>query len=290
MHLFVQQPQIVEASWQEVYSAALRLYARLITFIPEFFGALIVIVFTLLMVRLVRRTLLPVLGRTTLNGNVQFLLLRSLSIAIWLLGLSVVLSVLNINMTGTFTALGVTGAAIGFAVHDVIGNFVAGLVLLSSQPFKLGDTVQIDAYEGTVKRIEVRATVIQVIDGREVSIPNSKVFGGIIIKQTDLSSRRITLSLQVSDIHPFALVKETLLAAVQKTPGVAADPAPEIYVNAMNFNSLTVELRCWVADAKAQVTTASNLRVAVKVALQNAEITLIAPPNNANPAAMAKIV
>jgi small-conductance mechanosensitive channel len=286
--LLLQQPQLVEASWQEVYSASIRLYARLIVFIPEFLGALIVIVLTLLITRLVRRTMLPVLARTTLNGNVQFLLLRSLSIAIWLVGLSVVLGVLNINMTGTFTALGITGAAIGFAVHDVIGNFVAGLVLLSSQPFKLGDTVQIDTYEGTVKRIEVRATVLHILDGREVSIPNSKVFSSIIIKQTDISSRRIVFNLHVADSHPFSLVKEILLVAIQKTPGIALEPAPEIYVNTINANSLAIEVRCWVSDAKTQPLTASNLRVTVKAALQAAEITLVALPNNAIPGTAVK--
>ena len=72
--------------------------------------------------------------------------------------------------------LGISGVAIGFAFLDILQNFLAGILILLTEPFRLGDQIVVGGYEGTVEEIETRATSIRTYDGRRVVIPNSNLF------------------------------------------------------------------------------------------------------------------
>lgn len=72
--------------------------------------------------------------------------------------------------------LGIGTVAIGFAFQNILQNFLAGILLLISQPFHLGDTISVTGLEGTVEDIEARATIITTKEGRKVVIPNATVF------------------------------------------------------------------------------------------------------------------
>src|SRR5579859_5636717 len=86
--------------------------------------------------------------------------------------------------------LGIGGVAIGFAFQNILQNFLAGLLPLWSQPFRVGDEIKIDAYEGTVEEIQTRATIVKTYDGRQVVISNSDLFTHAVIVNTALGSRR----------------------------------------------------------------------------------------------------
>src|SRR5439155_24193687 len=181
MVLFTFQQNPIEVSWAQVSQSYSRLFVRVIDYLPAVIGAFFVIILTAIMARFVRRAVNTAMGRTKADQYVRLLVVRISGIGVWLVGIVVMLSVLNINMIGISATFGITGAAIGFAVHSIIANFVAGIVLLSIRPFKLGDLVTIETYEGIVERIEIRVTVLKTAEGKEVSIPNSKVFSAVII-------------------------------------------------------------------------------------------------------------
>ncbi len=72
--------------------------------------------------------------------------------------------------------LGIGSVAIGFAFQNILQNFLAGLLLLCTEPFRVGDQIRLDNFEGTVEAIETRATTIKTYDGRRVVIPNADLF------------------------------------------------------------------------------------------------------------------
>jgi len=72
--------------------------------------------------------------------------------------------------------LGISGVAIGFAFQNILQNFLAGLLLLWAEPFRIGDEIKLDNYEGSVEEIQTRATFIKTYDGRRVVIPNADLF------------------------------------------------------------------------------------------------------------------
>ena len=266
--------QTLGASWENVSNAYLQLYIKLIGFLPNLFSALFVILFTTLLSRFTRGVIGRAMNKTHADANISFLVVRSGSIVVWLIGIAVILSVLKIDMAGAFAAFGVTGAAIGFAIRDIIANFVAGVVLLSIQPFKIGDTVVIETYEGTVERVELRVMVLKLADTREVSIPNSKVFSSIIVKHTAQSTSKISFSLGLDTEVSFEHAKELILATISTVEGVATTPAPGISISSFAANVINIDIYCWVKESANLVTTSSQVKISVKEMLTQEQIAL----------------
>lgn len=80
----------------------------------------------------------------------------------------------SFNPADALAALGIGGVAIGFAFKDILQNFLAGILILLTEPFKLNDQIIFNDYEGTVEHIQTRATTIRTYDGRRVVIPNAE--------------------------------------------------------------------------------------------------------------------
>jgi small conductance mechanosensitive channel len=95
-----------------------------------------------------------------------------------LLGFLVAFSIVapSFQASDLIKILGISGVAIGFAFQNILQNFLAGLLLLWAEPFRVGDEIKLDGFEGTVEEIQTRATIIRTYDEREVVIPNADLF------------------------------------------------------------------------------------------------------------------
>ncbi|TFH35005.1 MAG: mechanosensitive ion channel, partial [Anaerolineales bacterium] len=85
------------------------------------------------------------------------------------------------RLSTLLAGLGIAGVTIGFALQDVAKNFIAGVLLLLSRPFEIGDTIQVSGYTGKVLVINLRSTEMREVDGRFVIIPNTEVFAKPIV-------------------------------------------------------------------------------------------------------------
>ena len=126
--------------------------------------------------------------------------------------------------------LGIGGVAIGFAFQNILQNFLAGLLLLWSQPFRVGDEIKLDNYEGTVEQIQARATLIRTYDERQIVIPNADLFTRSVIVNTALGARRWEYDITVSGTTDLSDVKSEIVNAVRAVAGVLPDPSPEALV------------------------------------------------------------
>lgn len=86
--------------------------------------------------------------------------------------------------------LGVSSVAIGFAFKDILQNWLAGLLILLRNPFSINDQIEVNGHEGTVERIETRATIIKTYDGQRIVIPNSDIYTNAIMVKTAYEFRR----------------------------------------------------------------------------------------------------
>ncbi|GJD18175.1 hypothetical protein RIVM261_031310 [Rivularia sp. IAM M-261] len=87
--------------------------------------------------------------------------------------------------------LGISGVAFGFAFRDILQNFLAGILILLTEPFRIDDQIVFKNFEGTVENIETRATTIRTYDGRRIVIPNSELFTNSVQVNTAFDNRRI---------------------------------------------------------------------------------------------------
>jgi small-conductance mechanosensitive channel len=147
-----------------------------------------------------------------------------------LLGLLVAFSIVapSFQASDLIKILGISGVAIGFAFQNILQNFLAGLLLLWSEPFRVGDEIKIDSFEGTVQEIQTRATIIKTYDERQVVIPNADLFTHSVIVNTAYEKRRWEYDLDLNDGRGLPQLKNAIIQAIRSVPGVLTDPPPEV--------------------------------------------------------------
>jgi len=149
--------------------------------------------------------------------------------------------------------LGIGGVAIGFAFQNILQNFLAGLLLLWSEPFRVGDEIKLDSFEGTVEEIQARATIVKTYDERRVVIPNADLFTHSVIVNTALERRRWEYDFTVATIRDLTALKSAVMGAVRGVPGVLSDPAPEVLVMDLTVaeqSSLKLRVLWWTNDPR----------------------------------------
>jgi len=230
--------------WQAAYQMVDSFFARLPSLIVGVIVFFVFYVFSILLSRVILRTT----RRRRPNMGVVFA--RLISAATILLGFLVAFSVVapSFQAGDLIKILGISGVAIGFAFQNILQNFLAGLLLLWAEPFRIGDEIKLDPYEGTVEEIQTRATIIKTYDGRRVVIPNADLFTHSVTVNTALDIRRWEYDLAVNGIRELAELKSLVSNAVSKVQGVLPDPRPEVLVMDLgdpDLNAVKVRVLWW---------------------------------------------
>lgn len=152
---------------------------------------------------------------------------------------------LQVDITSLVAALGAAGLTASFALQGSLSNFVSGMQIIFTRPFKMGDYLSFEGYEGTVKRIEVLYTVLATFDNKEVVVPNSKMTGSVVVNFTSNGTRRLDLAYGVSYQSDLPEVKSILEKLSQEDSRVLQDPAPVIAVGEWKDSSVTVVMKLW---------------------------------------------
>jgi small conductance mechanosensitive channel len=198
-----------------------------------------------------------VILRTThkYRPNLGVIFARLTGAATVLLGFLVAFSVVapSFQAGDLIKILGIGGVAIAFTFQNILQNFLAGLLLLWSEPFRVGDEIKLDTFEGTVEEIEARATIIETYDGRRVVIPNADLFTRSVTVNTALAVRRWEYDLKVKDVRDLAELRSLIINTVKKAPGTLSDPSPEVLVMDLGdavSNVLTVRVLWWARSPR----------------------------------------
>jgi small-conductance mechanosensitive channel len=173
------------------------------------------------------------------------------------------------------SALGIGGIAIGFAFKDIFENFLAGILILITRPFRIGDQIIYDKYEGTVEDIHIRATWLKTYDGRRVVIPNSDVFTHAVTVNTAFDNRRLEDVFKIRDGSDAEEAKLIIATLLNETEGVLPDPKADVVVTAFDDTSVNLKARWWSKSRIGDVLIAQDhVLSAVRKSLADARITL----------------
>lgn len=165
-------------------------------------------------------------------------------------GIVLGLDQVNFNVTGFIAGLGIAGLTIGFALQDITRNFVAGIILMTRKPFKIGDTVTIGSHTGTVLSINTRDTVIKTFDGETVILPNINVFTTAIVNHTDLPLQRWTVRIGLGYSEDIARASQVFLETVISVEGVMKDPPATVFAEQLGDSAVSLAARFWVDQTK----------------------------------------
>jgi small conductance mechanosensitive channel len=142
--------------------------------------------------------------------------------------------------------LGIGSVAIGFAFRDILQNFLAGILLLITEPFRIGDQIVVGSYEGTVEEIQTRATLLKTYDGRRVVIPNADLFVDSVTVNTAFEKRRIEYDVGIGYGDDVEKARRLIAAALGGCSSVLDDPAPEVLVIEFAPSSVNLRVRWWI--------------------------------------------
>ena len=142
--------------------------------------------------------------------------------------------------------LGIGSVAIGFAFRDIFQNFLAGILLLLTEPFRVGDQIIVNTFEGTVEDIQTRATFIKTYDGRRVVIPNANLFTESVIVNTAFEIRRLEYDIGIGYGDDIDRTKPLILEAMAGIEGVLQEPPPEALVVQLADSSIHLRARWWI--------------------------------------------
>jgi len=178
-------------------------------------------------------------------------LLREMLISIsgtivFLVGVLVALSQVGVSVTPMIAGLGVVGFIVGFALQDTLSNFAAGAMILAYRPFDTGDFISAAEVEGTVQKMNLVNTTVVTIDNRVLIIPNSKIWGGVILNFTGQHLRRTDVIYNVSyseDLDHVQKVLEDLIAADER---FLTTPEPIVRVKQFSDSSIDFLVRAYV--------------------------------------------
>ena len=152
----------------------------------------------------------------------------------------------SVSAADLFNLLGIGGVAIGFAFRDVLQNLLAGILILLTRPFVIGDQIRAGSHEGTVEDVWVRATVLRTYDNQRVLIPNATLFVDKITVITAHDKRRLAFPLTIGNSDDIREARRVIVEALQATEGVLADPPAEALVTGLGAAGVDMTARLWI--------------------------------------------
>lgn len=193
--------------------------------------------------------------------------------------LAMLVALPNFTPTKLMGALGIGSVAIGFAFKDIFQNLLSGILLLLSEPFRIGDQIVVKNFEGVVESIEIRATVIRTYDGRRVVIPNSEIYTSAVTVNTAYPNRRLEFDVGISyddDIH---LAKQIIRQSLDDCPSVSKEAEPSVIVTELADWSVNIRVRWYISDGTQARRMASldEVIITIKEALDAANIEIPYP-------------
>lgn len=226
----------------------------------------------------VRRLLRVIFHRIIDDLTIENLIKQLGFYAVWGLGLLVAVDALGFDPETVIAGLGVTGLALGFALKDIISNFVSGLLILTLRPFEITGQIVVGDTEGSVERIELRATHIRTYGGRLVLVPNAEVFTSRVTNNTASPVRRASATFPLVYDTDLAMAQAVVLDAVSAVDGVSPEPPTSLRVRNLGSDDIEVEVRFWTDSRRSDyVSTTSMVRCAILNALRSAGVSLPDP-------------
>jgi small-conductance mechanosensitive channel len=222
-----------------------------------------------------------VLERRILRETVDDLSLRKVAAnairaLLLLVGVLFALSATGVDLTALSVLGGAIGVGLGFGLQKLAANYVSGFVILFERSLRIGDTVRVDQFEGTVMDIKTRYTLIRSLGGRESIVPNEKMITERI-ENLSLADPRILLTTDVtvgydSDVDQ---VRQILLDAAVGTERVISDPEPAARLARLGADGLEFTLLFWIADpSNGQLNVRSEVNLKVLKGLRDAGIEI----------------
>jgi small conductance mechanosensitive channel len=222
----------------------------------------------------VARTTARGLHRLDLEPPVRQLLTRVARVLVVILFAILALQNLGIELLPLIAGLGVAGAGIALATQGVLSNVVAGLTIIFTKPYRVGEYIAVVGVEGAVDAISLFSTTLRHPDRSRIVVPNRKVVGEILQNFGKIRQSEIQVGIAYESDMSAAL--GTISDVVRANPRVLADPVPVIQVITLAESAVQIAVKPWVAVAD-YIAVVGELNLSIVQELQRRGIEIPYP-------------
>lgn len=217
---------------------------KAVEFGPKLLTAIVILTIGFFVGRWIGRLMQRWLGKIELEPPLRMLIVRIVRILVLGLFLILALQNLGVELLPLIAGLGVAGVGVGLAMQGVLGNLVAGLTIIFTRPFRVGEYVSMVGEEGRVETIELFVTRLSHPDLSRIVIPNRKIVGEILHNYGRIRQLDVVVGVAyATDLNEAIAGIQSVLAANSRC---LKDPAPVIRVIATADSSINIAVKPWV--------------------------------------------
>lgn len=243
--------------------------------IPLFIAAGVILLVSLLIAKVASSIAERALVKSTVHKTAFSIVSKSVYIICLVVGVTVALRVAGLDIS---FVIGAATFGLGFAMKDLIENYISGVIIVLQEPFRVGDMVQLGSTMGWVEQIEARVTFVKSLDGQRVVIPNSQMISKALVNFSTFPQRRLAIKVGVSYDTDLKRVLEIIKGVLEGDEEVLRSPAPLVLFQEFGDSALGLEARFWIdQNVSHWLRVPSKVSVKVKQALDAAGINIPYP-------------
>ncbi len=210
----------------------------------QIIGAIIILVLGLLVAKLSARLVLKICNKRHLDVTITKFFAGVTKLIVIAFALVIAMAKFGITIAPMVAALGAGAFGLTLALQGPVANYGAGLALIITRPFKVGNTLTLHGLTGIVEEIKLGATVLTTEDGEEITIPNRKVIGEIYINSfpNKIVEASIGIAYSADPETAIAIIKECL----ETEESITQDPPPQVGIEEFGDSSINIGYRYWV--------------------------------------------
>ena len=268
-------------TYQSILGSANEIWIGFVERIPYFVASIIVILIFWFLSIIFKKIVHKLLGSRSRHQNLVKVFQRVGGALIFFIGfmIAMVIAVPGFTPAKLIGALGIGSVAIGFAFKDIFQNLLSGILLLISEPFRIGDQIVSGDYEGTVEDIKIRATTIKTYDGRQVVIPNSDLYTSALTVNTAYKQRRLQVAVGIGYEDDIEAAKAEIIKALDKIESVSKKATPSVIATGFGGSSIDLMVRWFIEDGTQanKVASIHQVIVGIKNSLDAAGVNIPFP-------------
>lgn len=209
-------------------------------------AALLVFVLGRFLIRVINRLLAKMLVRRKVEVTVQTFLKSLVNILLMVLLVVSVIGALGVNTTSFAALLASAGVAVGMALSGNLQNFAGGLVILIFKPYKVGDYIEAQGVQGSVREIQFFHTVLTTGDNKVIYLPNGAMSTAVVINYNCEDTRRVDWNVGVDYGQDIDKVRKVIESIIGADTRILDTPAPYIAVSSLDDSKVNIVVRVWV--------------------------------------------
>ena len=200
-------------------------------------------------IKLIKKGLTRIMERRKADPSLSSFLMSLVSVLLTFLLIIAIVGILGVNTSSLVALLASAGLAIGMALSGTLQNFAGGVMIMLFKPFKVGDFISAQGYEGVVNEIQIFNTHVLTPDNKEVILPNGSLSTGAMTNFSKQGTRRVDWSFSIAYGDDYDKAKSLLLRLCDEDGRIQKTPAPFVELGKLNDSSVDITVRVWVDAA-----------------------------------------